>query len=116
MIAAAGAVAVLAAGCGSGSTPPSGARGNTARGKMLIEYYGCGACHRIAGVFPGGRVGPSLVGYANKRQIAGKLPNTVGNLVRWIHDPQAVVPGNLMPNLGIGLRGAKDIAAYLYAH
>ncbi len=42
------------------------------------------------------------------------LRNTPDNLVRWIRDPQKIVPGNAMPALGIDNRDARDIAAYLY--
>ena len=45
--------------------------------------------------------------------IAGKLPNTPPDLVRWIMHPQAIEPGTDMPDLGVPLRGARDIAAYL---
>jgi len=42
------------------------------------------------------------------------LPNLPGPLSRWIMHPQQIVPGNAMPNLGIGRREARDIAQYLY--
>jgi cytochrome c1 len=47
-------------------------------------------------------------------ELAGNLPNTPENLVRWIRQPQTIKPGNVMPDLGIGVRDARDIAAYLY--
>lgn len=46
--------------------------------------------------------------------IAGVMPNTPGNLQAWIEAPQAIVPGNAMPNLGLNDNEARDIAAYLY--
>jgi cytochrome c1 len=46
--------------------------------------------------------------------VAGKLPNTPDQLVRWIQQPQAVEPGTAMPDLGVSLAEARDIAAYLY--
>jgi cytochrome c1 len=48
--------------------------------------------------------------------IAGRLPNTPPNLVRWIVHPQEVDPGTLMPDLGVAPQQARDIAAYLYRH
>ena len=42
------------------------------------------------------------------------LRNSPANLVRWIRDPQGVVPGNAMPNMGVSDAEARDIAAYLY--
>lgn len=109
LLAAAGA-----AGCGAaGGRAVVG--GNAARGKTLIEFQGCGSCHQIGGIpNADGRVGPSLRGLAGALTLAGKLPNTPANLVRWLQHPQQIVPGTLMPDLGLQPRGARDIAAYLY--
>lgn len=95
-------------------TPPRNV-GDSARGSTLLETYGCGSCHTIKDV-PGanGVVGPPLDGFARRVYVAGMLRNTPDNLIRWIEDPQAIVPGNAMPRLGIGDRDAKDIAAFLY--
>ncbi len=105
----------VAAGCGGGahrSVPDASA----SRGKQLIEYYGCGACHRIGGVTGAdGHVGPPLTSFADRTTIAGKLPNTLDDLVRWIQHPQRIVPGSDMPELGVPKRGARNIAAYLYS-
>ena len=112
----AAAAAALLAGCGRGTTHAPVPGADIEHGQMLIEYYGCGACHVIGGINPQGHVGPRLVGFENNRQIAGTLPNTVDNLVKWIEDPQKILPKSDMPDLGIGEPGAKDIAAYLYTH
>jgi cytochrome c1 len=42
------------------------------------------------------------------------MPNTPGNLIRWIRNPRSVEPGTAMPALGLSEREARDIAAYLY--
>ena len=42
------------------------------------------------------------------------LRNNPENLVTWLRDPQQVVPGNAMPDLGLTDQQARDIAAYLY--
>ena len=109
-------VAALAAGCGNGTHHPDlPAAANAAAGKRLIEFYGCGACHVIGGVSTAdGHVGPSLRGFSGHRQVAGVLPNTPDNVVRWIMNPQKIVPKSDMPTLGVGRSGAQDIAAYLY--
>lgn len=105
---------LAAAGCGGARRAVPDA--SPSRGKQLIEYYGCGACHRIGGVTGAdGHVGPSLESFAGRTTIAGKLPNTLDNLVRWIQHPQRVVPGSDMPELGVPKRGARNIAAYLYS-
>jgi len=74
----------------------------------------CAACHTIPGV-PGafGDIGPSLKGIAKHPQIAGKLPNTNANMVKWLMHPQQVSPGTAMPELGLTQAQASKIAAYL---
>ena len=59
-------------------------------------------------------VGPPLDHFARRGFIAGQLPNTFDNLVRWIESPQSVEPGTAMPNLGVPEPLARNIAAYLY--
>lgn len=84
------------------------------RGRVAIDAYGCGACHMIPGVDGAvGLVGPPLVAWSRRTVIAGELPNTPENLVRWIMHPQAVEPGTAMPNLGVSEADARAIAAYL---
>ncbi len=87
---------------------------NAANGQRLLASYGCGSCHSIPGV-PGanGYAGPPLGLFYERSYIAGMLPNTTDNLVKWIQDPQQVVPGNAMPNLGVKPEEARDMAAYL---
>jgi cytochrome c1 len=94
-------------------TPVPG--GNPDRGKQQIVAYGCGACHVIPGVGQAqGLVGPPLNSFARRSYIAGEIPNSAANLVRWITVPQAIEPGTAMPNLGVSEGQARDIAAYLY--
>jgi putative membrane protein len=89
--------------------------GDAARGKQKIETYGCGSCHVVPGIRTArGAVGPPLTAFGRRSFIAGELPNTSDSLIRWIENPQSVEPGTAMPNLGVGDRDARDIAAYLY--
>jgi cytochrome c1 len=46
--------------------------------------------------------------------IAGEVPNSPANLVRWITNPKANESGTAMPNLGVTNNDAHDLAAYLY--
>jgi cytochrome c2 len=46
--------------------------------------------------------------------IAGVLRNTPDNMIAWLRNPQAIVPGNAMPNMGLDGEQARDIAGYLY--
>ncbi len=108
--------AAALAGCGGdrGQTAVPGA--DPARGKALIVEYGCGGCHTISGItYANSRVGPVLKQFPRNPYIAGKLPNTIDNAVRWIQNPQAIVPGNLMPDLGVSAEEARDIVAYVYS-
>jgi cytochrome c2 len=89
--------------------------GNAERGTQRIAQYGCPACHTIPGVKnANGNVGPPLARIGDRTYIAGMLRNTPANLVRWIREPQAVIPGNAMPDMGVSEADARDIAAYLY--
>jgi cytochrome c2 len=84
------------------------------RGKHALAQYACHACHTIPGV-TGSKVhiGPPLAGIASRTLIAGKLPNTPDNMVRWIRTPQLFDPRTAMPAMGVTERDARDIAAYL---
>jgi putative membrane protein len=89
--------------------------GNAERGALYIEQIGCGSCHVIPGIDGArGLVGPPL-DYMGKRVfIAGLLRNTPANMMTWLRDPQEVVPGNAMPDMGLSEEQARDITAYLY--
>jgi cytochrome c2 len=88
---------------------------NSARGAQLIAADGCGGCHVIPGINnASGVVGPPLTNFGQRIYVAGMLRNTPDNLIAWIENPQSVVPGNAMPNMGIEQADAQDMAAYLY--
>jgi cytochrome c len=89
--------------------------GDPGRGKASIRKYGCDTCHTIPGIETArGLVGPSLAQVASRVYLAGRLTNTPGNMIRWIQHPQQVDPGQVMPEMGVSEREARDIAAYLY--
>jgi cytochrome c len=111
------ALALLALALAGCSAQPAFAMPGTdpSRGEQEIQGYGCGSCHVIPGIVAArGMVGPPLTNWARRSVIAGHMPNTPDNLVRWIRDPPAVEKGTLMPNLGVSEPQARDIAAYLY--
>jgi mono/diheme cytochrome c family protein len=88
--------------------------GDAGRGKRILAQYACQSCHRVPGVTGSDvNVGRPLDGLAKRPLIAGSLPNTQANLVRWIRNPQAVDPDAAMPNMGVSERDALDISAYL---
>jgi cytochrome c2 len=109
-------LAIVLAGCANHAADQARALtgGDPDRGQDAIARYGCGGCHDIPGV-PGadGKVAPPLDGIASRTILAGSLPNTIDNLERWIQHPQEIVPGNVMPDMGVTDADARDIAALL---
>lgn len=109
-------LAVALAGCDSRDVPSAHrvVGGDAAAGARLVAGHGCAACHVVPGQrWPRGQVGPSLAGFGGRGYIAGVLPNTPENLVRWLRDPPAIAPRTAMPDLGLNEAEARDIAAFL---
>jgi cytochrome c2 len=89
--------------------------GDPQHGVALIKQNGCGTCHMIPGVDGAdGLVGPPLTMMGRRIYIAGVRRNTPENMTAWLQNPQAVVPGNAMPNMGLSQNDARDVTAYLY--
>lgn len=100
------------AGCADSS--PSALGGDPENGRLLLRQFGCIGCHRIPGVAgPSGNVGPPLENIGNRVYLAGVLPNTPENMVRWIRDPLEYEPDTAMPDLGVTEAHARDMVAYL---
>lgn len=109
------ALLALLTACGQAQASDLPAFGNPGRGEIALRQYACVTCHAIPGMVDAeGRAGPALDGLAFRAYIAGLLPNTPENLVRWIRAPQRVLPGGAMPDLGVTEQDARDMAAYLY--
>lgn len=96
------------------STPlPSHIR-DIQRGRQALHQHACTACHSIPGVTGSAvYVGPPLDQFARRKLIAGTLPTSQENLVRWLMETQQVKPGTAMPELGVSTQDAQDMAAYL---
>jgi cytochrome c len=106
---------LLLAACGErGASDSTATIGDAERGRIALTQYACHACHMIPGI-TGSEVyvGPSLQGLATRPTIAGDIPNTPENLVRWIRDPQAIDAQTAMPDMGVSERDARDMTAYL---
>ncbi|MDS1139734.1 c-type cytochrome [Pusillimonas sp. SM2304] len=89
--------------------------GDAGAGKKALQQYLCATCHAIPGVVGADKhVGPPLAGIANRQYIAGVLPNTPANMLRWLRKPTGVDPLSAMPDLGVSEQDARDIAAFLY--
>ena len=95
--------------------------GLIARGRDLFAAKTCSTCHTIRGnPLAIGVVGPELTHVGARTSIAGGLlDNTPEQLRRWIHNPEAVKPGNKMwangyvPN-HIALSADDEVALVAY--
>jgi len=110
--------AVVVAACSSAETTQTGSRiirgASPEAGKQQIVRYGCGSCHQIPGIKQAnGLVAPPLIHFGKRGTIAGHFANTPDNLISWVDNPQAMLPGNDMPDLGVTKDEARNIAAYL---
>jgi cytochrome c len=106
----------LLGGCtGDARTAAALTGGDAERGRQAVRRYGCTTCHTIPRV-PGaiGTIGPPLDRMARRAYVAGRLPNTPANLMRWLQHPQHVDPPNAMPEMGVTEADSRDIAAFLY--
>src|SRR3954453_2167067 len=77
--------------------------GDPARALPIMLANGCAGCHEIPGI-PGAQalVGPRLDGtLAQRVYIAGVLPNTPANLIRWLRVAREVDPLTAMPSTHI---------------
>ncbi|MGI8776469.1 MAG: cytochrome c oxidase subunit II [Acidimicrobiales bacterium] len=96
---------------GAGVAPTSE---EAAQGQLVFTREACAGCHTIKGTQATGTVGPDLSDFGSRRWIASlTVPNTSANLSRWIADPQAIKPGNLMPPTALSSADRDAIAAYL---
>lgn len=95
-------------------TAASGQDARVTHGQQLLARYHCGSCHMIPGVAASrGQVAASLAAFGRRSYIAGRVANTPAMLARWITEPASVVPGTLMPSMGVSADDARDMAAYL---
>src|SRR5205823_14323370 len=85
----------------------------TQRGGRMFMSRQCARCHTIRDTSARGTVGPDFTHLASRTSLAADtIPNAAYWLRRWIRDPQAIKPGNKMPDLGA--RGRKLAALIVY--
>lgn len=94
--------------------PPVKPSGKAAEGERIFMASACIGCHTVEGTKAQGKVGPDLTHFASRRTIAAvTLENTHENLTKWLTDPQAIKPGNDMPNLHLSDDAIEALTAYL---
>jgi cytochrome c oxidase subunit 2 len=96
--------------------PQTPTTGEPAQGAKLFQQLTCVNCHTIAGTAAQAKAGPDLTHLTSRDTIgAGILENNSANLTRWLADPQAVKPGNHMPNFQLTEAEVNALVAYLEA-
>ena len=102
----------LASAARAADPPP---RGDAENGRLLLRQFGCGTCHRIPGVAAAeSNAAPTLAAIRRRAYLAGMLPNTPENMVRWIREPRRIDPRTTMPDLQVSDAHARDMVAYLW--
>ncbi len=85
-------------------------------GRSLFFSRGCGGCHQLRGTTAHGTIAPDLTHLATRSTLAAlTIPNTRSELAAWIEDPQAIKPGNHMPDLGLTRAESETVASFLEA-
>jgi cytochrome c oxidase subunit II len=83
-------------------------------GEQVFTTGACIGCHTINGTVAQAKVGPDLTHVGSRTTIAGgTLDNTAENVAKWLHDPPAVKPGSIMPNLHLTDDQIQKLVAYL---
>lgn len=90
------------------------ASGAAAQGEQIFTQGACVGCHTIDGTNAKGTLGPNLTHFASRGTFAGGvLANTPDNLSRWLANPQAIKPGNDMPDLKLTTDQINALVAFL---
>jgi cytochrome c oxidase subunit II len=90
------------------------AASEAAKGRRIFETTACINCHTISGTVADGLFGPDLTHLMSRDTIAsGAALNTREDLRLWIHDPDAIKPGSLMPAMNLSDQDLDAVVAYL---
>jgi cytochrome c oxidase subunit 2 len=74
----------------------------------------CVNCHTVSGTSASGTFGPDLSHLMSRGTLgSGVISNEPENLRAWVKDPQAIKPGNLMPNMQLDSRELNEVVTYL---
>ncbi|REK10227.1 MAG: cytochrome c oxidase subunit II [Planctomycetota bacterium] len=84
------------------------------QGREAFLSESCVNCHRIRGTTAHGNYAPDLTHLMSRKTIAGAaVENNAENLEHWVHDPQDLKPGCLMPAFGLTDKKQQMIVRYL---
>jgi cytochrome c oxidase subunit 2 len=96
----------------SPATPP--ATPQQQQGMQVFMNGACATCHQIHGTDAAGQTGPDLTHFASRRWLAaGAKAYSPQALQDWLRDPQAVKPGNHMPQVQLATADLASLVAYL---
>ncbi len=91
---------------------PAGATEKAGQAQFLADQ--CSSCHMIRGTPAAGLIGPDLTHVASRMTLASaEIPNRPAWLAAWIRNPQAIKPGDRMPDLGLSARQVNLLVTYL---
>lgn len=83
-------------------------------GQRVFLTSQCADCHTIRGTPANGDIGPDLTHLQARATIAAlTLPNTRADVSRWVRNPQAIKPGNKMPELRLPASEHESLVDYL---
>jgi cytochrome c oxidase subunit II len=83
-------------------------------GQQLFMHDDCASCHEIRGTKAAATIGPDLTHLATRSTLAAAaIPNDPAELAAWLANPQAIKPGDRMPDLGLSKTEIAQIVAYL---
>ncbi|MCI0338684.1 MAG: cytochrome c oxidase subunit II [Acidobacteria bacterium] len=83
-------------------------------GRKVFLSTSCVNCHTISGTIAGGKFGPDLTHLMSRDTLgAGAIKNTPNLLRAWVHDPQKLKEGCLMPDMQLSQQELDLIVAYL---
>ncbi len=93
--------------------PPEPVTPIAVAGARLFRDRKCGDCHSISPATPSTGKGPPLAHIGSRRFLGGRLNNTRENLGLWITSPQAIKPGNKMPDQRLAAQDVLALVEYL---
>jgi cytochrome c oxidase subunit II len=84
------------------------------RGQQVFLNSTCIMCHTVDGTYAHASVGPVLTHIASRQMIASdSILNTPDNRMKWIHNPQEIKPGVIMPQNNLTQNDMNALSEYL---